>query len=224
MHWLLLVHHLSQLADLRMDERSVEFCIVYLNGDYWGIYGIREKIDEHYIEDNFGYDDSEVDLLNSWNTLAGSDAHFVQAYDQIMMMDVDDFGYYDFVNSKFDLDNYKDYFIIQTYIQNSDWMGIWWGLNNTKLWRPQTEDGRWRYVVYDTDAAFGYFGSWANDNYINWARYADNAHANIFNDLLNNAQFRCEFINRYADLINTIFQSSNMINLASDVQNELSLF
>ena len=78
--------------------------------------------------------------------------------------------YYDFANSKFDLENFKDYFIIQTYIQNSDWMGIWWGLNNTKLWRPQTEDGRWRYVIYDTDAAFGYFGTWLGDNYIDYAR------------------------------------------------------
>ena len=72
----------------------------------------------------------------------------------------------------------------QTYIQNSDWMGIWWGLNNTKLWRPQTEDGRWRYVVYDTDAGFGYFGTWVEDNYIQAARNTGNPHSNLFDNLL----------------------------------------
>ena len=120
-------------------------------------------------------------------------------------MSPDDDNYYNFINTKIDLNNLQDYFIIQTYVQYSDWMGIWWGLNYVKLWRPQTEDGRWRYVLYDTDAGFGYFGSWVNDNYINWARNTGNPHSNIFDNLLNNNQFQCEFINRYADLINTIF-------------------
>ena len=206
-----------------VDNMAYQPCILYLNGSYWGIYGIREKIDEHYIEDNFGYDDSEVDLLNSWTTLAGSDAHFVEAQNQILTMDVDDPDYYNFVNSKFDLDNFKDYFIVQTYIQNTDWMGIWWGLNNVKLWRPQTDDGRWRYVLYDTDAAFGYFGTILSDNYINWARNTDNPHSNIFNNLLNNNQFECEFINRYADLINTIFDANYVVDIASDIQSEVSM-
>ena len=34
-----------------------------------------------------------------------------------------------------------------------DWLGIAWGANNIKLWRPQTEDGKWNYVLYDTDGA-----------------------------------------------------------------------
>ena len=36
-----------------------------------------------------------------------------------------------------------------------DWLGIAWGANNIKLWRPQTEDGKWNYVLYDTDGALG---------------------------------------------------------------------
>ena len=206
------------IQETHADNMAYEPCILYLNGEYWGIYGIREKIDEHYVEDNYGYDDSEVDLLNSWNTLAGSDVHFFDAYDQIMMMDNNADDYYNFVNSKFDLDNFKDYFIIQTYIQNSDWMGIWWALNNTKLWRPQTEDGRWRYVIYDTDAAFGYFGTWLGDNYIDYARNTGNAHANLFDNLLNNDQFQCEFINRYADLINTTFEPSYVVSEATEIR------
>ena len=37
------IHHLSQLADLRLDERSTKSCILYLNGQYWGVYEMREK-------------------------------------------------------------------------------------------------------------------------------------------------------------------------------------
>ena len=140
-----------------------------------------------------------------------------------MQMNPGSSGYYSFVNSKFDLDNFKDYFIIQTYIQNSDWMGIWWGLNNTKLWRPQTEDGRWRYVVYDTDAGFGYFGAWFTDNYIDMAQNSNNPHSDLFRELLTNELFQCEFINRYADLINTIFEPSYFSSMSSQIQGQLSL-
>ena len=34
-----------------------------------------------------------------------------------------------------------------------DWLGIAWGWNNIKLWRPDSLEGKWRYVLYDTDGA-----------------------------------------------------------------------
>ena len=37
------VQSLSQIADLRIDERSYEPCVLFLNGEYWGLYEIREK-------------------------------------------------------------------------------------------------------------------------------------------------------------------------------------
>ena len=40
------VHSISQIADLRMDERSHEPCIMYVNGEYWGVYDVREKVDD----------------------------------------------------------------------------------------------------------------------------------------------------------------------------------
>ena len=50
-----------------------------------------------------------------------------------------------------------------------DWLGIAWGANNIKLWRPQTENGKWSYVLYDTDGALGYFGQSYYENYLAYA-------------------------------------------------------
>ena len=49
-----------------------------------GFYGIREKIDEHYVESNHGIDSKKVDLLNKDGALAGSEDHFLESYDLIM--------------------------------------------------------------------------------------------------------------------------------------------
>ena len=86
-----------------------------------------------------------------------------------------------------------------------DWLGIAWGANNIKLWRPQIENGKWSYVLYDTDGALGYFGQSYYENYLAYAMnpaYVNN-HSQIFNHVLNNHEFKCKFSNRYADLINT---------------------
>ena len=77
----------------------------------------------------------------------------MESFEIIQNTSVQDTSFIDIFSSRFDIDNYLDYFITQTYIQNMDWMGIAWGLNNVKLWRPDTLGGVWRYVLYDTDAS-----------------------------------------------------------------------
>jgi hypothetical protein len=58
---------LSHDGDLKMDERTYEPCILYLNGQYWGVYEIREKVDDHDFTDYY-YDQGEFDLqfLKTW--------------------------------------------------------------------------------------------------------------------------------------------------------------
>ena len=61
------VHHLSQIADLRLDERSTSSCILYLNGEYWGVYEIREKVDDHDFTDYYyDQDKNNLQYLKTW--------------------------------------------------------------------------------------------------------------------------------------------------------------
>ena len=207
-----------------IDRMGYEPTIVYLNGEYWGLYGIREKIDEHYVESNHGISSDKVDLLNRDSALVGTSNHFMKSYDLLMGAPVNDSTFLPLFESRFDKDNYVDYFITQTYIQNMDWMGIAWGLNNVKLWRPDSLEGKWRYVLYDTDASFGYFGQNIYDNYLNYARFptVSSEHSQIFNRMLLNNEFKCQFANRYDDLINTIFQPSNFNQVSNELKNQIS--
>ena len=71
-----------------------EPAIVYLNGEYWGLYGIREKIDEHYVESNHGISSDKVDLLNRDSALVGTSDHFLKSYDLLMGMPVNDSSFF----------------------------------------------------------------------------------------------------------------------------------
>ena len=192
-------------AETNVNYMAYQPCIVYLNGEYWGVYGIREKIDEHYIEDNYGFNSDSIDLLNSFGVLTGTNINANNTYFTIINENPESDGFYELFSSFWNVDNYMDYFIIQSFIQNMDWLGIAWGANNIKLWRPQIENGKWSYVLYDTDGALGYFGQSYYENYLAYAMnpaYVNN-HSQIFNHVLNNHEFKCKFSNRYADLINT---------------------
>ncbi len=212
------------VKETNIDRMGYEPAIVYLNGDYWGLYGIREKIDEHYVESNHGMRSDKVDLLNRDSALAGSSNHFMESFEIIQNTSIQDTGFINIFSSRFDIENYIDYFITQTYIQNMDWMGIAWGLNNVKLWRPDTLGGVWRYVLYDTDASFGYFGQNIWDNYINAARFptVSSEHSQIFSKVLMNHDFKCKFTNRYDDLINTIFQPNYFNQISDELKNSIS--
>jgi hypothetical protein len=198
--------------------------LVYLNGEFWGLYGIREKFDEHYVESNHGVDKDAVQLLNRDGALVGDASHFNESYNIITNQSANSPNFVEVFSSRFDLNNYLDYFIFQTYIQNRDWMGIDWGINNVKLWRQDTAGATWRYMMYDTDFGFALYGGSIYHNYINRARNPDypNQHSQIFNHALNNADFRCRFVNRYDDLINTTFQTDVFDAVVDELKTELA--
>ena len=196
--------------------------LVYLNGEFWGLYGAREKMDEHFVADNFGVDASEVDLMNSWGVLNGSGNSFYSAVNSLLSTPTSNSNYYNLFASNFDVENYIDYFVFETYAQNTDWMGIAWGTNNVKCFR-EPESNVWRYILYDNDASFGFFGASYWENFIEYARNPGypSSHSQLFDRVLDNEAFRHRFVNRYADLINTTFQTSTFNGVIADMMDEI---
>ncbi|MGC6428272.1 MAG: CotH kinase family protein [Flavobacteriales bacterium] len=202
---------------------AYEPCHLFLNGMYWGIYGIREKIDQHYVADNFNLESDSIDLLNASGPLNGSADLIYEIFEELTNADPFAQNYYDNFSQNFDVENYIDYFVIETYIQNKDWNGIAWGANNIKLWRPQTQDGKISYVLYDTDAAFGHFGGDVWENYLESAMFPGypNMHSNLFSVVIQNPEFRCQFVNRYSDLLNTSFSNENFSQIVDVIKQDL---
>ncbi|MFK7757269.1 MAG: CotH kinase family protein [Flavobacteriales bacterium] len=213
------------VKDLHLDRMAYEPCLLYLNGEFWGVYGIREKMDEHYVESNHGVNSSSIDLLNRDGALEGTDDHFLMTHQLIMNTSAESSEFYEMVNGRIDVQNYIDYFIAQTYFQNKDWMGIAWGLNNVKLWRPQTLEGRWRYMMYDLDFGFGFLWGTPEQNLIEEARNPlyPSAHSAIFDKLLTNEQFKCEFAQRYSELLNTTFLPENFTETCNLLEDQMTL-
>jgi len=227
------VHHLSQLGDLRMDERSYTSCIVYRNGEYWGVYDLREKADDHDFT-NYYYDQpsGEVDYLKTWggtwselpysNPAAPAvmaNWNTIENYITTNPMTVQ--ANYNYAKGIFNTGSIIDYFLLNSYVVCSDWLNwntAWWrGLN------PTGDKRKWRYVLWDMDATF--------DHYINYTgvpstsptadpcdpstlgNVGGQGHVPIWNALLTNQEFHDDYINRWMDLANGPLSCDYMVDL-----------
>ena len=72
------------VKDLDIDYLEYRPATAFVNGRYWGIYNIREKISEHYVEHRFGVDPDNIDMLENNNIeLHGDSLHYRRLLDFI---------------------------------------------------------------------------------------------------------------------------------------------
>jgi gliding motility-associated-like protein len=223
------VQSLSQIADLRMDERSFEPCVMFLNGEYWGLYEIREKVDDKDFTDYY-YDQDSVAFLKTWaNTWADvlsngqTETSVMTDWDNIRDFitnnDMSDPANYDYAKSVYNMGSLIDYFILNTYVVNADWLNY-----NTGWWHGLKEDGdkkKWRYILWDMDNTFDHGANYTqvpsqnpNADPCNPEGLGDEGgqgHIPIWNALLDNDEFFADYINRWTDLSNSYFSCDFLI-------------
>ncbi len=204
------------VANMGIDRQEYQPAVVFLNGVYWGIHNIREKISEHFISSKHGVGPQKIDMLeNDKAIIHGSNEHYENMMGYINTHDMSLDESYEHISKQMDVDEYIKYQISQIFFDNTDWPG-----NNLKYWRPATSTGKWRWILYDTDFGFGMYDHSAyNHNTLEFA-LAENGpdwpnppwSTLLLRKLLENATFKNKFINYFADHLNTTFSASNVLN------------
>lgn len=184
--------------------------IAYVNGEYFGIYELREKSNEGYFETNYGNDQDSLDLLSVsyfygaeiLRTVKGSDTGFYAMRDFVTSYNPTANDYFDRCNQKIDLYNFTDYISAENWFANFDWI-----YNNIKIARTQTAGNKWRFFLQDMELGLGGWGDF-NSNMFDYFNnnYTPNPYHDIYAGLLQNTTYRNYFVNRYADLMNSTFQ------------------
>lgn len=219
------VHTLSQLGELDLDERTYEPCIVYVNGSYWGVYDLREKVDDHDFTDYY-YNQKADDLYflktwgGTWSEYGGPAAQtdWNNLRNYITSNDMSVPGNFQYVDSQYDWKSLIDYIVLNSYVVCSDWLnwntGWWKGLN------PDGEMLKWRYILWDEDATFGHYINYTGVPDVTPAADPCNpeffsnpggqGHIPVLNALMNNDTFWQYYVSRYIDLSNTVFSCDYM--------------
>ena len=225
-------------APTGIDRQHVRPVVVFLDGEYWGVHNLRDRFDEGYYLNHYGLGDLQFSQLeicscnSSWPSADSGEPTLVSDFtDIINRAGNNEFASaagYAALASRIDIDNYIDYNAIEIWCGNTDWPG-----NNQRVWRavtPNTSaganarlDGRWRWLLYDTDFGLGLdffyvigYGDGPNHNTLahattstgtDWSN--NEVGTRLLRKALDNQTFKRKFINRFADLLNTSLSANN---------------
>lgn len=217
--------------EMNVDHQDYRPAILFINGQYWGIHNVGEKLNEHYVESHYNIIGDSIDLVE---ISKGIEANMgdMTAYNTMM-----DFiganslaveSNYQTVASMIDMENYLDYQIAQIFSANGDWPG-----SNMKLWRERRPGARWRWMVYDLDFTFGgnaqgqfNTNTLAQATATNGPSWPNPPWATLMlRKLLEHPGFRNEFIQRYAVRLNTTYNTARVTaiidSLAKGIESEV---
>jgi gliding motility-associated-like protein len=228
------VHTVAQKANLHLDGRTWVPGIVYVNGQYWGVYDLREKVDDKdFTKYYYNSKEDSLQFLQTWGSTwsayggaqAQTDWNTFKSYMAANSMTVA--ANYAHVDSIYSIKSLADYVILNSYAVTSDWLN--W---NTAWWRGLNVDcskQKWRYILWDEDATF--------HHYVNYTGIPDlsssadpcdpstlsnpggEGHIPILNKLLTNSTFKQYYVMRYFDLLNSGLSCKRMTDILDSMIN-----
>lgn len=195
----------SRVADRHMSVQSSRPCILYLNGEYWGLYNIQEKYSDNWVEEEFGVDKDNVVVIKNGEVDEGTDADMAlfEDLESLAALDMSQTVNYRKFLDAVDLSSYLDYYATEILIGNNDWNIH----QNNQCWRSRSvtsnkyEDGKWRWMLFDTEYSMNLYGSDSGDTIENLKGGLDP----LFEAVLQNAEFRQAFASTAMDLLNENF-------------------
>ncbi len=212
---------------LKADMMACNSVMVYVNGEFWGIYNTRDRLDTKYFEGKYGIPEEDFTMLEcphplvyGWNvdyTTTYGEADEAKVFmDLIHFCRTNDLSIpenYQYVADKVDIDGLIDFFCGQIYLCCSDWPS-----NNIKVWRntnPNLMDTKWHFCIVDTDHGVGLNSSVETNLFgvINDVSVM----GSLFNRLCGNKAFRDRFIARFIWCTEVYFVPEWMVTELEDM-------
>ena len=214
-------NHVSQQIARTVNVESLGSrpAVMYLNGEYWGIYYIQEKPDERYLKDHYGINLDNVNLMFVWDPITeyGTGQYFRQFYNWLENADLSDSTNWAYVNEHVDIACFIDYQILEMFLGNLDWPA-----NNVRSW--QMNDGPLRWIFYDGDGCLSSesFDVFENALYVGPSMWPTSTRATLFfRKFLENYEFYNAFKSRFHELLQTKFQDSITLGYLSSIKSQI---
>ena len=191
----LLMHNLARKSNL-LTQRGKPI-VVYINGNYWGIYNLRERIDTYLIAKREKAKVEDITILEGGGGVLkdGYEIDRNQFNQMIQRLGDNDESVYNDLVKIIDLHSFIDYIFFETFFGNGDW------LNNNAMWY-KVRGKQWKWILNDLDYGLTYLGKEnVNRNYFNDLTNSNSVNAQLFKYLIKHETFKAQFIERAEELI-----------------------
>lgn len=206
------IHSIVQ-EKLQIDYQAYQPTVLFINGEYFGIFNLREKYNEDFLENNHGIDKDSLDLLKlNYNglyveVLAGTSEKYFELLDYLNINNMTDDIVFAGVSNYLDIEDYTSYIISQIYMANVSYK------HNIKAWRENNIIDGFKWLLYDTDRAYISIGK----QMFLTVYEADP----ILKKLLENINYRNHFLQQTCSHINATFRKSYIDTLIDSLKSNI---
>ena len=205
------------VADTNIDTMATKPCILFLNGEFWGMYFLSEKQEDEHFETHYDIKAENISVVKNGSTEGSQQVvnEYKNLINKLLVADASDPEVYKQFSEVIDFDSLIDYIAVETYIINTDWSKEN-GNNNWMMWRSNTidpsnpyADGRWRFALFDVDAGAKKDVKMdllpSMNNQPRWTSFST-----IFYKLCENQEFKDKFYKRATEIIRVNFDPARM--------------
>ena len=185
-----------EASDTVLAQRD-KHVILYINGEYWGIYTIKEAFGETMYAENYGV---SADSVTVEQAPVGTDAEIFSLVSYCRQNDLSIQENYEYFASRIDIDSFIDWIIFEGYSSNTD-------INQNLRYFKSSENGdKWQFAYYDLDWAWYFKNGFVG--LLSTQKAAQ--HITMGRAAMENDEFRAKFLARMAELKNGVLSYENV--------------
>lgn len=197
--------------------------LTYINGEFWGLYNLRERFDEQLLEGRYSINKNSISLMEPvYRLMSGASKTYREILSKLPEANPD--SVLSILDEVIDIDNFINYNALSFWANNSDWPQ-----HNFKLWRSNELDNKWRWILMDFDLSLNF--DYTNIYRVNHFKNSmDSASKNpelyhlpsiLFNSF-KNIDFRNKYLIHNCDLLNSTLNSTFLTPLFDSLINNIS--
>lgn len=207
-------------------------CMLFLDGELWGMYDIIEKSSDYYIQSNYGIPAENVAMVKNGELEEGVDSDLEELKALSKFCEKNDMSVqsnYDYVASKVDIESLIDCYAAGLYLGTWDWPNhnyLMWRNNGSVIEGNPYSDGKWRCGAFDFDyaagltyASYGGVEGYAHDSFQKFDSAKNGFPSAIFTAMLENSTFRQRFADTFCSFAYSVFDAQKMKSIIEDQEN-----
>ena len=201
-----------------LDAQATKPVVLYINGQYWGVYYIREKVNNDFIENNYNVQTGTNIANYYYQAEEGSNADIMKVKRFINSHNMSDANNYEYVSTILDIDNFIDLWVFQYFTENTD-------IHNIRYYNnPSIANGKVRMILFDLDySMFVHYGTYYFDYIQNPSSLQDFLDTSILVGLMKNDTFKKRFVQRISYNLKNVWTMEHINQEWEDLYGEISL-
>lgn len=136
----------SLMEESEAEVQSYKSIVLYINGNYWGVYNIREKVDDEFLTNHYNVDGTKGNIVRTdYMVSLGSGKDYQDIVNYVSTHDMSNKTNYEYVKTKVNINSLIDFWVGEIYTTNNDI------INSRAFSHPNIDDGKLHFIYYDLD-------------------------------------------------------------------------